>query len=245
MLKKFTEFNGHYHDINIKLLENFNNELISEGLIMSVEYEQIVDKLNNLLKKYKVKGNSHIYTSNDRVQLDIYGIKLLKNKKEFYNEFKSLLNLLGYYISNYAINDGESIKKDLSFDIFSQNDSFVIWLNKKFDYEKGTPVELYHITYKRHLDKIKKQGLIPKSKSIIERHPDRIYLFLELDDARNYTGLRDLYSDESPEYLILKIDTRLLKRIKLYEDPKFDKDILALYTYDNIPPNSIAIIEEL
>ena len=37
----------------------------------------------------------------------------------------------------------------------------------------------------------------------------------------------------------------LIKKIKLYQDPKFDKDTMAIYTYDNIPPNAITIIEEL
>jgi hypothetical protein len=245
MLKKFTEYNGHYHDINIKLLEKFNNNLITEGLIMSVEYEKAVEKLNKLLKKYKVKGNSQIYPSSDRVQLNIYGLKFLKNRKEFYDEFKSLLNLLGYYISNYVIDDGVSIRNDLKFDIFNQNDTFTIWVNKKFDYENGIPVNLYHITYKRHLNKIKKQGLVTKTKNIIEKYPVRIYFFLDIDDAKNYTILRDLYSEELSEFVLLEIDMRLIKKIKLYQDPKFDKDTMAIYTYDNIPPNAITIIEEL
>ena len=67
----------------------------------------------------------------------------------------------------------------------------------------------------KHLDKIKKQGLVPKTKNLIEKHPERIYLFFDEDDAKNYTVIRDLYSEEDSDFVLLKIDSRLLKNIKL------------------------------
>jgi len=244
MFKKFEEFNGHYHDINTYLLENFNYDLMNEGLIRSADYDISIEKFNNLLKKYKLKGNSHLYPYKDRIQLDVYGLGFMKNVKNFYNEFKSLLNLLGYYVSAFSIDDDISKKQDVSLLDFFNNDALRVWINKKFDYEKGTPEKLYHITYKKNINNIQKKGLIPKSKSLIENHPDRIYLFFDVDDAKNFTVLRGLYSDDL-EFVLLEIDTKLLKYLKLYQDPKFGKNILAFYTYDNIPPNSLKIVEEL
>jgi len=40
----------------------------------------------------------------------------------------------------------------------------------------------------------------------------------------------------------LKIDVKTLKNIKLYDDPKYQPTINAYYTYDNIPPFSMEII---
>ena len=48
MIKKFNEFCGFYHDLNIKLLEQFNFELINEGLIKSFSYDIAIDKIEDL-----------------------------------------------------------------------------------------------------------------------------------------------------------------------------------------------------
>lgn len=247
-LKNFIEFNGYFHDLNIKLLENFNYKLIKEGLIRSVDYDIAVEKLKKLVFKYKLKGQVKLYFPyEDRIEINIYGVSFI-DKKSFYNEFKSLLNLLGYYVSSYVNEYLDTIKKDIPFSVFNDYDEITIWLNKKFDFEKGVPIELFHLTQKKHINKINKQGLIPKSKNVIEKHPDRIYLFLDEEDAKNFTVLKDLYSYSDvrmtiDDFILLKIDTRLLKNLKLYEDPKFDKNIIAFYTYDNISPNAISVIE--
>ena len=75
-----------------------------------------------------------------------------------------------------------------------------------------------------------------KSKKKIEYHPERIYLFDSLEDAKFYAdeiklGVDFMAKEIKP--VIIKVDMRIVKNIKLYIDPKYPgKD--AYYTYDNI-----------
>ena len=52
-----------------------------------------------------------------------------------------------------------------------------IYVEAKFDtpVEKGTYRYLYHAVPEKHLPKVQKIGLIPRSLGKIAKHPDRIY----------------------------------------------------------------------
>lgn len=113
--------------------------------------------------------------------------------------------------------------------------------NKRFDFEdKGIKTKLYHLTNKKYLSKIKNKGLIPKSKKIIDNHPDRIYLFDSIDNLENfYENIK--HFNNNYESIKLEINVKSLPKLKLYKDVKFP-NYDAYYTYDNIPPYSIKII---
>lgn len=223
-----------------KRLSEFNYELLNEGLIKSVDYDFAIDKINNLLNKYEVEGKCSLYEGKDRLILLIEDLNIY-HKKIFYPNFISLLNNLGYYMSNYKIGHGniENSKIDL-IEFINNNNTIIIHLNKKFDTEIGHISEfLYHVTEKQNIGRIKKRGLIDKSKNFIENHPERIYFFVNVDDCYDYIEFKNL----GINYHILKIDIKTLNNIKLYEDPKYVPYVKAYYTYDNIPPYSIEIIK--
>ena len=216
-----------------KKLSEFNYNLLNEGLIMSVEYDVFIDKMNNTLRRYNVNGSCDLYIGKDRIILQI-NEKDTHKRKSIFQHFTNLLNQTGYYVSNYKI-DNKIYNQDIDILTFISNINFILYLNKRFDSESGyIPEFLFHVTENKYLEKIMKQGLIGKSKKYIENHPERIYLFDTLEDCYGYIDFKEL-----SDFIILKIDAKTLKNIKLYDDPKFQPTIKAYYTYDNIPPYSI------
>lgn len=227
-----------------KKLNNFPLELINEGLIKSIDYDVFEKRLILLFSKY------HKFID---IKITHFGVKLIINNgvfnKHLYNDFISLLNVCGYIIS-YFYYDEENNTHNRTIDendVFHYNyDILNINLIKKFDAEEiEIPIILYHLTEKINLNKILKIGLVPKTKNKIENHPERIYL---LSNLREVLSLKKVFDDlYEKNYIILEIDIRLLKKIKLYKDPTYfnnledyeDINNQALYTYDNIPNYAI------
>jgi len=222
-----------------KKLNEFNYNLLNEGLIMSVDYVIFISKMNDILKKYNINGYCDLYIGKDRLVLKIDEYHIYKRKILFQN-LSNLLNQTGYFVSNYKINDDKLKIGDIDISLFINNSNLLLYLNKRFDSESGyIPEFLFHVTENKYLEKIIKQGIINKSKKYIENHPERIYLFSNLEDCYDYIDFKELFN-----FAILKIDVKTLKNIKLYDDPKYQPTINAYYTYDNIPPFSIEIIKQ-
>ena len=219
-----------------------NNNLITEGLIKSWEYQDFEKQIKKLIDKHSLtKSNTLITDIGVRFNIERTEISIL-----FFNELKKLLNLSGYYISNYYIDRND--EKDFEEkgvpneeELFSKYYSINFTINKKFDTkEKGIPLKMYHVSEKKYIESIKKDGVKPISKNKIEEHPDRIYLFDNIDSANFYKeDLEQRYNQYN--YIILEIDTKLVNNIILHKDPKFgdDGDFGAFYTYSSISPFAI------
>ena len=216
-------------------IREFPISLIKEGLILSWVYDNL---LTALKKQFIFKYNLTDFCLEiifDRVDI----------KKESIDKLFQILNLSGYYISVYYIDNNKEKGSPSMKEWFGNYNQIKLQLNKKFDSDStGIPLKMYHVTEKEYINKIKKQGLIPISHSKIENHPDRIYLFDNIDSASYYKNdLIERYNLEYDNVIILEIDTRLINKIKLYEDPKFGDDWGAYYTYSNISP--FAILTEI
>lgn len=102
---------------------------------------------------------------------------------------------------------------------------------------------LYHLTPQINKNKIFKIGLVPKSKNRKTSHPDRIYLFNDVNDYDNIvTNLKcnDLYNiGEERIYMLLKIE--LSNDIVIHTDLYCDN---GFFIYDNIHPKYIEIIKK-
>lgn len=221
-------------------LNEFNYDLLIEGLIISANYDKAISIINNLIKKLNINANCDMYKGNDRIILTINEDDIYK-KKEFYTELLKILNITGYYISNYKKNG--KLLKTVDYPTFIKN-KLIVYLNKKYDvikYDKengeNIPEFLYHVTEEDFLKKIEKSGLIPKTKNFIQDHPERIYLFKNLSDCYDFIDNKNC-----KDPVILKIDVKVLYYLKLYEDPKY-KGIEAYYTYDNIQPFALEVQE--
>ena len=221
-------------------IQNFPKNLIVESLIKSWEYEDLIKQLQKIFDK---ENKTFSYKLLDYCLL-IY-IKRKDVDKNLNDKIENILKLAGYGVANYEIKDivrGKGFPNN--YILFGNYDTISLELNKKFDTKlKGIPIYMYHVTENKNLKKIDERGLIPLSKNKLEQHPDRIYLFDNLESAKYFKqDLKDRY--DISETSILKIDVRLVNNITLYEDPKFGKsDFGACYTYNNI--SSFAIIEIL
>lgn len=112
---------------------------------------------------------------------------------------------------------------------------------------------LYHSTSTIYLDKIAKNGLIPKSKNSLFLYPDRTFLMVgnklnnkQLNVLKNVQNARNKHVDtnnpiENKEYALITIDvSKLPTDIRFYCDPTAYG---AIFTYDSIPPQAILSID--
>lgn len=229
---------------NKSKIYNFPSELIKEGLIKSVGRDIFAKRIKKLFSKYNIDiSQIHI---GEFIKID----KKYLNKK-LYDELLSLLNICGYLITYHFYDYDIEINgyPELS-DLFNKEYSTItLSVMKKFDTEnfEGTPEYLYHVTEKKYLSKILEKGLIPRSNAKIEKHPERIYVTNSIKGANNFKKLlNDMYTGLN--LVILKIDTKLLKNIKLYYDPIYFeeedyKKFKAFYTYENISPTAIEVVK--
>lgn len=80
------------------------------------------------------------------------------------------------------------------------------------------------------LPKILSKGLVPRSQG---NFPDRIYLGKSLSEIKN------MVAGNLNDMAILKVDVSNIKLFKLYRD---QRNSTAVFTYDNIPPSQIEVL---
>jgi len=214
--------------------------LLKEGLIRTHDinrYERVLtDYIDNLNIKYsinivdKLKFYVVLYTNN----LDV--IECV-NHQSF---------TLGYFPSEYRItlNSG-MVNKFKSLENYKLNNVSLVEISYEAKYEDGLytndiicPDKLYHLTNSNNWNSIQKFGLYPKSKNRISIHPDRIYLFDDIDNADillKNLKLSDIINGKKCKYDLLEIDLKNHKLI-LHTDPNYR---LGYFTYDNISPKLI------
>jgi hypothetical protein len=238
----FNEFlNSNFRDkLKSHTLNNFSTELyISEGLIKSFEYDKLINLMEKLFKKYDISFN---------YLLDDYSLSIKMNRKDFnyckdfLDKFEKLINVSGYHVSNTNIDDVLHIGMIDNKILYSNYSDITFMLNKKYDTEmNGIPVYLYHVTDEKTFDKINRTGLNPKTMNRIEKHPERVYLFTNIESAEYYCDELNNNFDIK-DLIILKIDTRMVNKLILRHDPKFGgekTDFGAVYTDNHFSPISI------
>ncbi len=222
---------------------------LEEGLIKTYDVKEFVKHLNKMIaaKNYKK------LLSNAKVDPDGHIWLMLRMKTQtmdFAKELIKLMNVLGYYVSDvnfrgYNVDDEANHPpkdNDEFLNIIKQaeEDTNVVTLQlliePKFEDEaKGKFITLYHITEKKHLKKIKEIGLVPKAKSKVTYHPERIYLATKEAMANIFKK----YKDYVKEPVVLMVNVR---DIKLYPDINAGKG--TYFTTTNIPPDRIKIMKD-
>lgn len=234
----------------IKLRDIINGEMkdcvLYEGLIYTVEINTAVDHL----KRWSISKNKF---DCEKTAINTIELKFKETitEKEFNSLFKLIYNL-GWYISEYYMDDGKfrSFKKfdeeKLKNDILKYR-LLGLKLEAKYDIEinKYDISELYHITAETNKRKIDKIGLTPKTKSKIGYHPDRIYFTKKENDI---STLGELFNDinYSQNFVVYKIDIDGLLRynngIRFFKDPNLGSGV---YTLSNVPPKFLSLYKTI
>jgi len=108
------------------------------------------------------------------------------------------------------------------------------------------PDTVFHVTDEINLSNIHKVGIIPKSKRKKSFHLERVYITLNIKNAKKFMDnllFNDNISGVSKYYRVLKIDITdgFCKDMKIYKNPNMKG---GYYIYNNIRPQDIKIIDE-
>ena len=231
-LKNFSFSNKEFVDYALQL---------NEGLIDSYDIHKVKEIA---CRKYGLSSEqffiSNRLENEDKVNMCIIVLKANTPSNDI-GDIKHFMQTCGYFECRPPRCQKDKIC--LTFEPrFSKNISNEI--KEKYDC-------LYHATPTIYVDKILKQGLIPKSKSNLYFYPDRVFCMNgnRLNDEQitvlKYVQLARGCGKhfDNNEFTILKIDTkRLPDDIKFYVDPMSPN---AVFTYDNIPPQAITISSKL
>lgn len=209
-----------------KYIKSFDN--IKEGLIVSWSNDEFIKSLKQILKSNNI-DKFDIYSDEEHLSIIL---NVFKYENSLIDDIKSLLNRSGYYSILKPI---DSYKNSIDFDFE---------FGKKFNIESKKEDYLYHVTHPQFLSKIIKNGLIPKSKKLIENHPDRIYLTDNIKDAVLFaeSKYKTTNNPDYKNYVILRIKSSDIQDIKLYKDALAIDGAKMFYVLDNISPKFIEVL---
>jgi hypothetical protein len=238
---------------------------INEGLIKTYPGELVLKDVLNSLKHMHMNVSGSF--ENNKIELVIYNFNIipLNQIRHLFDHIDTfIVNRGGWFPSTMNIIKLTNINKlsKYNFDdiirIHDEINTLIIEYESKFDTEEiDIPKTLYHLTIKEYCKNINKIGLVPKSKSKLSSHLDRIYLCKTHQDCVDlipkmmlyYTGEEDeniyklgkkLFSkDITP--VIYEIDNSTNIIDKLYIDINYNQR--GYYTLNNIPKDKIKMID--
>lgn len=228
------------------LLETHKEEYslnLKEGLIKTVPLGQSV----NILKKKYPEWKFDYDENNNFFIITIYNLQQYP-----FDDVKTMLNNLGWFISIMNIEiDKEKITYKYDEKILKNafdnpnTKSIKLKCEAKFDFKVNKiPDTLYHLAPLSNWEKIKKIGLVPKSRSKVSEHPERVYLTDTPKDAEQL-GNKFYQLTGNDKWVLLKIDTHKVPGgyLKLYQDPNYKGK--GYYTLNNIIPFAIEKVKDI
>jgi hypothetical protein len=238
-MESFLEFFGRTNGRQEKwwTLENRNKkrEMLMEGLITSYPFDALLTKLKSAFgdKIYDISRELFPNETNKSAGITFFTRKEFVTD-DFVKKLEEILNVYGYFVG--AMDDldaeyGYFIEPKYPFVINPKN----IKLS-----------DCYHITHKKFLSKIQKQGLIPrKSQTNFTFEGHRIYLMLANDDqVIRKLGKQIAKSKKWDENDMVLLKVPNFRGLELYLDLNFNQvpNNIACFTYDNISPSNLKII---
>jgi len=131
----------------------------------------------------------------------------------------------------------------------------IIKLNESNESELDAEVSLkgkyaYHITPDIYLNEIKKTGLLLKSESKLSYHPERIYLYMNIDMHKQMTNAlwnatRKEIRYKIKDYYVLQINLSQIPNHKFYSDSESNLSFVAIFTLQPIPNSAINVIKKI
>jgi hypothetical protein len=145
------------------------------------------------------------------------------------------------YVFGYDLSSVEQLNHTLMHDVTI----FLVQMEARFSKDKFKICDVFHhVAPLKYLDKIRKNGLVPKSKSSEFKYQDRVYLFnyCPLDTILSY-GMQKAIDEKDEGFCLFSLDRRKLEalnkhgNLNLYIDWAFGSsdNPIAVFTYGNIP----------
>ncbi len=216
--------------------------ITSDRYFLKRSMDEYVDGTSSLVKAMAKKGYSsesmikHYQKLLDGHKKGDIFISINKNNPAIGKDLLKVINSIGYFVASAGSFEDKIKDKNKIDDYIINSKEIFISIEPNFDDKVDFDGEyLYHATDRRNLDKIFKSGLIPKSKNTRSFYPERIYLSPNIEYMKAIGT--QLSSDKGGDYVFLKIKNTGLS---LYKDVRFSG---GFYTYDNISPKNIEIIE--
>ena len=214
---------------------------LKEGLIVTHDITKYYHILTDYLYQIGVECSIDIVDKFEfKLTIETNNIDLI----EVMNHYSYTI---GYFPSYYWIILENNMKNGFKEITSLPNNTKNVTIKYESRYDDGLykntvicPDTLYHLSYQKNKKSIFDKGIYPKSKRRLSAHPERIYLFENMNDY--FALLKNLkFSDESKEeYILLEINCKKDNLI-LHTDPNYR---LGYFTYDNINPKNISIIKE-
>jgi hypothetical protein len=222
-------------------------ESIKEGLIATHNIEKYNFSLSIQLNGIGVNHKINI------ISKFMYDLEIL-NSKDLSDEALEFVitlnqNLLGYYPSSILV------KNDFGENIFKFDEQY---LSNKYSYIKirfeakyednsfkntlQVPEYAYHLSPINKKEKISNDGLFPKAYNRMTKHPERIYLFYNLEDYEELLKnlkLSDVLNDIDVKYTLYK--AKLSDDMIIHTDPNYAK---GFYINETIGPRDLEIIKD-
>lgn len=216
-------------------------EQLKEGLITTHDITKYYHIITDYLYKIGVEYSIDIV---DKYQFDL---TIMTNNIDLIEVIDHDCYSLGYFPSYYWVildNDMKNGFKEI-ISLPDNTKSVIIKYESKYDDDlyKNTiicPDKLYHLSHQVNKKNIFDKGIYPKSKRRLSVHPERIYLFKDINEYVTLLNKLKFTDNEKKDYILLEIDCSVDK-LFLHTDPNYR---LGYFTYDNINPKNITIIKE-
>jgi hypothetical protein len=219
---------------------------------ISLDKKSIQDRLVDIGTKEGIKINiieDSIDISSSKIKiridyLDKQSIDKINNLMDHYGWFPTNIKSPG----NPRIKYSEGIKNYLNkIDVEIQYEAKI---GEEFNISPNK-TKAYHVTPDILLDKIKNEGLKPKTESKLSDHPERIYLFLNPDETFNqmvkvlWNSLSEEKRKNIKNYYILEIDLTKIPGNKFYMDSQSSLTYASIFTTQSIPNSAIKVIDKI
>jgi hypothetical protein len=242
--KEYPNFN-HYGDTWVVEIYSqiCEEQLIKEFITQTIPLDKTLETLHSRFKekysKVLKKGHEHFTVCFSKIgQNQFLNIDEVIKFLDSFGWFPALVN--GYKFGKNPLEHFIFNSKTIEIDFEPRYDLRIF----------PTENKIYHLTFDIHWNNIEDKGLTPKNKSKISNHAERIYFINEYNE-REFDRLgKFLYNTlniETKKYIkecyVLEINISELKKEKqFYRDPNYS---LGIWTYENIPPFYIKVIEKI
>jgi len=231
------------------------SEFILNETLLTHDIDLALSNIDNELSLMRIYDFAIIKNKNNTFSIKLNNFNRIFNVKTYLDYLNSLIiNRHGWFPSIMNVNylSGEERKFPYDEDFLIKNVQYLNSVEISYEAKYNSKMDnfpdiMYHLTIQEYEESILKNGLIPKSKSKLSKHLDRIYLTSSLSDSQNLINkMKLLYSIKiTPKnkinfkWVIFEVNLNGLN-INVYKDPMSD----GYYVVDNIPKENIKILQK-